>query len=98
MADFELRRPSSENQFREQLLKLFANKKHIDAITVDVTQDEIRVDLSRMANTFGNGDFRLKLRSGKAVEARLIVDRLKHQVEPTPQDSRDLYDLLVHDH
>jgi hypothetical protein len=94
MATFELVKVRTVSQLHENLEKLLQNKSHIESLVVDTTTDEIRVDLSRMANAFGNSDFKLKLIRGKSGEARAILDRLKNQNSPMRSQSEDLFALL----
>lgn len=96
MADFELLTVTNVNQLHENLTNLLKNKKHIESIVVDTEGEEIRVDLSRMANSFGKSDFRLKLRHGKGIEARGIIEVLKSQEAPTRGQSDALFALLAH--
>ena len=92
---FELLKPRSATQLHDNLVKLLSNRKHVDSIIVDETAGEIRIDLSRMANAFGNSDFRLKLKSGKTDEARAIINRLKSQDAPSTSQSHDLFEMLA---
>lgn len=94
MATFELVTVRTVGQLHENLEKLLSNKSHIESLVVDTTTDEIRVDLSRMANAFGNPDFKLKLIRGKSGEARSILDRLKNQSSPMRSQSEELFSLL----
>ena len=96
MADFELLKVQSASQLHENLEKLLKNKKYIESIVVDTYSEEIRVDLSKMANTFGNPDFRLKLRQGKGAEAKMLIDALKRAERPTLTQSEELFQMLEH--
>ena len=94
MADFELIKVSSVSQLHENLTNLLKNKKHIDSIVVDTSKDEIRVDLSKIANAFNRSDFRLKLQTGKGWQAKTMIERLKVQETPSWGQSEELYNLL----
>lgn len=96
MADFELLKVQDASQLHENLERLLKNKKHIESIVVDQNDEEIRIDLSKMANTFGNRDFRLKLQSGKAAEAKALIERLKLSDRPTRNQSEELFNMLKH--
>ncbi len=95
MADFELLKVHDVGQLHENLERMLSNKKHIDNIIVDLNNDEIRVDLSKVANAFGNQDFRLKLASGKGAEAKTLLARLQQQDHATRMQAQELYDMLV---
>ncbi len=94
MADFELVKVKTVNQLHENLEKLLKNKKHIESLVVDKTTDEIKVDLSRMANNFGSPDFKLKLVRGKGAEAQALLERLKNQNEPMKSQTEELFQML----
>jgi hypothetical protein len=92
---FELIKVTDARQLHENLEQLLKNKKHIDSIIVDSIKEEIRVDLSKFANTFGKHDFKLKLQSGKSAEAKKLIERLKLQDAPARNQSEELYTMLA---
>jgi hypothetical protein len=95
MADgFELIKVTDARQLHENLEQLLKNKKHIESIIVDLVKEEIRVDLSKFANTFGKHDFKLKLQSGKGTEANKLIERLKLQDAPSRNQSEELFTML----
>jgi len=95
MSEFELIRVHDASQLHDNLAKLLKNKKHIESLVVDTNTDEIRIDLSRTANMFGNIDFRLSLQSGKGADARTIIDTLRKQDAPTRGQSEELFAMLA---
>lgn len=94
MADFELVRVKTVGQLHENLEKLLKNKKHIESLVVDRTTDEIRVDLSGMANAFGNPDFRIKLVRGTGDQARALLDRIRSDGHVSRGQSDELFALI----
>ena len=94
MATYELVKVRTVSQLHENLEKLLQSKSHIESLFVDSTTDEIKVDLGRMANNFGNPDFRIKLLRGRAAEARAIIDQLKNQNSPMRSQSEELFTLI----
>lgn len=94
MADFEIVRVKTVGQLHENLEKLLKNKKHIESLVVDRTTDEIRVDLSGMANTFGNPDFKIRLVKGTADQARVLLDRIQSDGHVTRNQSDELFALI----
>lgn len=94
MSEFEIVSVKTANHLHDNLEKLLKNKKHIDSIVVDSISDRIKIDLSRTANTFGNPDFQMKLKRGRAAEAEVIINRLRSQNSPSRQQSEELFALL----
>ena len=94
MAEFEIVRVRTVGQLHENLEKLLKNKKHIESLVVDRTTDEIRVDLSGMANAFGNPDFRIRLMRGSADKAKSLLDRIRSDGHVTRSQSDELFALI----
>lgn len=97
-SDFELVTVRTVQELHENLLKLNKNKKHIESLKVDHVTAEIKVDLSRMANSFGNPDFKLKLRSGRTMEAETILERMKNEPDVSRSQAEELYEMLQTSH
>ena len=94
MAEFEIVRVRTVGQLHENLEKLLKNKKHIESLVVDRTTDEIRVDLSGMANTFGNPDFKIRLVRGSAEKAKVLLDRIRSDGHVSRSQSDELFALI----
>lgn len=81
-------------ELHDNLQKLIKNSRHIESFTVDHASAEIKVDLSRIANGFGNPDFRMKLRSSKTMEAAYLLERLKNETDVSRTQAEELFEML----
>jgi len=101
MGDFKKRMPTSAQELKANLRKLYENVKHVSKVWVDGSSGRLMIDLDWSANKFGGdagADFYMPVRKDKFHQAEELAQRMISQSRagfaPSDGDAELLFSFI----
>jgi hypothetical protein len=98
MSDLKRTVPKSLSELKIYLDKIAHNQSHVRGVNVNLTNAHLEIVLDGAAHFVGNPDVYLPIKRAKVTDAKLLVERMTHEMRSgyaaSSADAAQLYDMI----